>query len=65
MDPFITGLAIGMTALVDRVLERRAHRNQRGRLMALIAELPPAAQVGEWRGNEWWWVTLPQQAIER
>lgn len=65
MDPLITGLAAGAAALADRVLERRARRQQRDRLMATIADLPPGAQVGEWDGSGGWWITLPQQVLER
>ena len=51
MDPLITGLSAGAAALADRMLERRARRLQRNRLMNAITELPPGSQVGEWYGH--------------
>jgi hypothetical protein len=65
MDPVVTGLVAGVAALADRALDRRARRQQRGRLMDAIAVLPPGAQVGEWYGNGGWWITVPHQSLER
>jgi len=65
MDPIIAGFSAAVAALVDRVLERRARRRQRGRLIEVIAELPPGTQMGEWHGNQGWWIALPHQALNR
>ncbi|QKW36290.1 hypothetical protein HUT06_21510 [Actinomadura sp. NAK00032] len=61
MDPLIPGMAVGAAALIDRVLDRWSRRQQRGRLMATAAELPPGSQIGEWYGNGGWWITVPRQ----
>jgi hypothetical protein len=65
MDPLITGLTAGVAALADRALERRARRQQRGRLMDALPDLPPGSQVGEWYGTGGWWITIPRQELEQ
>jgi hypothetical protein len=64
MDSLVIGLAAGVAAFADRVLDRRARRQQRDRLMEAIPVLPPGSQVGEWYGNGGWWITVPQRVLE-